>query len=85
MVIGIVSLNSPSDLLLLVYRNTTDSLYLILYPITLSNSLRSSNFLIGFEDFLFIVSRHLQTMTVLLLLFQFGFFVSFPSVIALAS
>jgi len=84
MVIGIVSLNSPSDLLL-VYKNTTDSLYLMLYPINLPNSLRSSNFLIGFEDFLFIVSCHLQTMTVILLLFQFGLFVSFPSVTALAS
>ena len=60
------------------------SLHLILYSTTLPNSLRSGNFLVGFEDFLFIVSCNLQTMTVLLL-FQFGFFVSLPSVIALAS
>uniref|UniRef100_A0A8D0RUP9 Uncharacterized protein n=1 Tax=Sus scrofa TaxID=9823 RepID=A0A8D0RUP9_PIG len=43
MVNGIVSLNSLSDLSLLVYRNTINFIVLILYPETSPNTLMSSN------------------------------------------
>ena len=63
-----------------MYRNATDFYILILYPAALPNSLmNSSSFLAAFLGFfLYIVSCHLQTVTVLLLLFQLGFFLFNP-------
>uniref|UniRef100_A0A8D1NMK6 Uncharacterized protein n=1 Tax=Sus scrofa TaxID=9823 RepID=A0A8D1NMK6_PIG len=52
MVNGIASIISPSDILLLVYRNATDFYILILYPATFSNELMSSNsFLVASLEF----------------------------------
>ena len=76
MVNGIVSLISLSDFLLLVHINGRDFCALMFFsPATLSNSLISPNsFLVAFlKDFLDTLSCHLQTVTVMLLIFQFVF------------
>ena len=74
MVNEIVSLVSLAIFLFLVYRHARDFCILILYPATSPNSLiSSSSFLVASLGFLYIVSCHLQTVTVLLL-FQLDFF-----------
>ena len=68
----IISIIYLSNSLLLVYRKATDFCILILYPANLPNSLMSCNcFLVESLRFSCIESCHLQTVTVLILPFQF--------------
>ena len=81
----VYSLISLSDLSLLVYRNARNFSALILYPSTSLNSLMSSSnfFLVASLGFSMHSIMPSETVTALLLLFQFGF-ISFSSLIALA-
>ena len=71
MVSRIVSLISLSDILLLMYRDARD------FSLCWFLSYNFTKFIVFWwhlYDFLCIVSCHIQTVTVLFLLFQFGFF-----------
>ena len=61
---GIISLISLSDSSLVMYGNATNFCILILYPETLLNLLMNcSSFLCSAQDFLCIISYHLQVVT----------------------
>ena len=74
MVNGIVSLTSFSAFSLLVYRNARNfCAFLCILPLYQIQWLAMVVFWWQLSNFLRIISCHLQTVTVLLLLFQFGF------------